>query len=392
MSDGRTGSAASAITLARGARPCARDEDGGVTDAAAGPLVIIVEDDEAIATGLALNLRLQDYRTEVARDGESAAMRIDTGADPDLVLLDITLPKRNGLEVLAELRAADNHVPVIVLSARQDEFDKVAALRLGADDYVTKPFALAELLARIAAVLRRASLRRGRGRSRRGRGAARRARASQATAGPRRATLRCAVHVRRRGRRRRRAHGHAGGASDVKLTHLEFELLSFFCRNAGRVFSRDQLVHAVWGRQAGQPRTVDNFVAQLRAKLEPDPDRPATSSPCAAAATASSRRSSREESAAVRGDDVAVPGGGVLERALLGRVVDVDQAEAVLVALGPLEVVEDRPVEVGLDGDAGGDRGGQLAQVAGGEVDAGRIVDRAVGRDPVALPRVRSRR
>jgi len=116
--------------------------------------ILIVEDDEAIATGLALNLKLAGRPTSIARDGEEALVQI---ADEEfaLVLLDINLPRKNGLEVLATMRASDCIVPVIVLSARDGEFDKVAALRLGADDYVTKPFALAELLARIEAVMRR---------------------------------------------------------------------------------------------------------------------------------------------------------------------------------------------------------------------------------------------
>src|SRR3954467_9733082 len=119
------------------------------------PRVLIVEDDEAIATGLALNLKLAGRATSIARDGEDAIAQA-LEEDFSLILLDINLPKKHGLEVLATLRTADNVVPVIVLSARDGEFDKVAALRLGADDYVTKPFALAELLARIEAVLRRA--------------------------------------------------------------------------------------------------------------------------------------------------------------------------------------------------------------------------------------------
>ena len=117
-------------------------------------MILIVEDDEAIATGLALNLKLAGRQTSIARDGDDAIAQTEA-IDFALVLLDINLPKKNGLEVLAALRAADNLVPVIVLSARDGEYDKVAALRLGADDYVTKPFALAELLARIDAVLRR---------------------------------------------------------------------------------------------------------------------------------------------------------------------------------------------------------------------------------------------
>ena len=118
-------------------------------------MILIVEDDEAIATGLALNLKLAGRQTAIARDGDDAIAQADR-EEFALILLDINLPKKNGLEVLAALRAADNLVPVIVLSARDGEYDKVAALRLGADDYVTKPFALAELLARIDAVLRRA--------------------------------------------------------------------------------------------------------------------------------------------------------------------------------------------------------------------------------------------
>ena len=164
-------------------------------------------------------------------------------------------------------------MPVIVLSARQDEFDKVAALRLGADDYVTKPFALAELLARVDAVLRRARLS-GRAVTSEppGDGSPDAAGSGSAPPRPGGATGGCAsatsiVDL------ASRTVTRAG--EPVKLTHLEFELLSFFCRNSRRVFSREELLREVWGlRQAGQARTVDNFVAQLRAKLEADPDEP----------------------------------------------------------------------------------------------------------------------
>lgn len=235
------------------------------TPGTAGTLVTIVEDDPAIAEGLAMNLRLQGHRTETVGDGETALERI-IAAQPVLVLLDITLPKHSGLWVLERLREAENHVPVIVLSARQDEFDKVAALRLGADDYVTKPFALAELLARVAGLLRRSRLNHS---------------AAQAAAQPQPApspaapakddqtlhfgevALNLATHT-----------VHRGG-EPVPLTPREFELLAFLCKSGGRVFSREELVRKVWGlAQGGQGRTVDNFVAQLRAKLESDPDRP----------------------------------------------------------------------------------------------------------------------
>lgn len=230
-----------------------------------GALVTIVEDDPAIAEGLSLNLRLQGYRTEAVGDGETARTRIEAGR-PDLVLLDISLPKRSGIWVLEQLREADNHVPVIVLSARQDEFDKVAALRLGADDYVTKPFALAELLARVGALLRRARIR----------DAGPRPPAEPAPPVP-------AAADSPRGQCLRfgdvivdlAARTVTRGGQPIKLTHLEFELLGFLCQSNGKVFSREELVRQVWGlRHAGQARTVDNFMAQLRAKLEDDPDHP----------------------------------------------------------------------------------------------------------------------
>jgi DNA-binding response OmpR family regulator len=224
------------------------------------PLVVVVEDDAAIAEGLALNLRLQGYRAAVAADGEAAVALIEKER-PDLVLLDISLPKQSGIWVLETIRHRGDQVPVIVLSARQDEFEKVAALRLGADDYVTKPFAVAELLARIAAVLRRA--RPGVPAAVEPMGAA-----SRPAAAP--PPIRFGdVEIDLRARTLTRE------GKPVRLTHLEFELLTFFCRNEHRVLSREELLRAVWGLRQGTPaRTVDNFVAQLRAKLETDPDRP----------------------------------------------------------------------------------------------------------------------
>jgi DNA-binding response OmpR family regulator len=215
--------------------------------------ILIVEDDDAIATGLALNLRLAGRATAIARDGEEA-LALSTAEDFELVLLDINLPKRNGLEVLAALRAADNLVPVIVLSARDGEFDKVAALRLGADDYVTKPFALAELLARIDAVLRRTQP-----------PSAPASGAAPAPSGPLEfngVTIDLTQRlVTCRG-------------AEVKLTHLEFELLIFFVQHPSQVFSRGQLFSLVWGQSAGSARTVDNFVGQLRKRFERNPEQP----------------------------------------------------------------------------------------------------------------------
>ncbi|HEY5950606.1 MAG TPA: response regulator transcription factor [Kofleriaceae bacterium] len=213
--------------------------------------ILVVEDDEAIATGLALNLKLAGHNPTIARDGDEA-IRDATDEDFALVLLDINLPKKNGLEVLSLLRAADNVVPVIVLSARDGEYDKVAALRLGADDYVTKPFALAELLARIDAVLRRSSH-------------------VSPTPVPELPSEQLEfddiviVPAQRTVTR---------GGIDIKLTHLEFELLLFFVSHPNQVFSRTQLFNLVWGQSAGSVRTVDNFVGQLRKRFEQDPEAP----------------------------------------------------------------------------------------------------------------------
>jgi len=218
--------------------------------------ILIVEDDEAIATGLSLNLKIAGHQPTVARDGEAALAAVDE-RDFDLVLLDINLPRKNGLEVLQAMRESDNLVPVIVLSAREGEYDKVAALRLGADDYVTKPFALAELLARIDAVLRRTG------------------------GGVPAPETRAEIADEDEG-----ALGWGNVSIDpaqrtvtrdgepIKLTHLEFELLLFFLRHPSQVFSRTRLLNLVWGQSAGSARTVDNFVGQLRKRLEDDPESP----------------------------------------------------------------------------------------------------------------------
>jgi DNA-binding response OmpR family regulator len=214
-------------------------------------LVLIVEDDDAIATGLALNLKLAGHTTTIARDGLDALAQTEA-EDFGLILLDINLPRKNGLEVLTALRAADNLVPVIVLSARDHEFDKVAALRLGADDYVTKPFALAELLARIDAVLRRTQFV----------AAAPVPAAHDAPLSFDDVAIDAAQRLVTR------------SGAEVKLTHLEFELLVFFVGHPSQVFSRAQLFQLVWGQSAGSVRTVDNFVGQLRKRFELNPEQP----------------------------------------------------------------------------------------------------------------------
>jgi two-component system alkaline phosphatase synthesis response regulator PhoP len=218
------------------------------------PDILIVEDDDAIATGLSLNLELAGYQSTIVHDGDKALTAV-AAREFDLILLDINLPRRNGLEVLASLRDQDNVVPVIVVSAREDEYDKVAALRLGADDYVTKPFALAELLARIDAVLRRSHA-----------GVTPDPVAVTPPTGDRLTFDDVDIDLGQRIVTR--------GGEPIKLTHLEFELLVFLVGHPAQVFARAQLLRLVWGQSAGTPRTVDNFVGQLRKRLEPEPDHP----------------------------------------------------------------------------------------------------------------------
>jgi DNA-binding response OmpR family regulator len=190
--------------------------------------ILVVEDDEAIATGLALNLKLAGRSTSIARDGDEA---IRQAADEDfsLILLDINLPKKNGLEVLS-------------------------ALRLGADDYVTKPFALAELLARIVALLRRT------------------AHVAPTPVAPAPVAELLSFDDVKIDTAQRSV---VRDGQDIKLTHLEFELLVFFVTHPSQVFSRTQLFNLVWGQSAGSVRTVDNFVGQLRKRFEADPEEPA---------------------------------------------------------------------------------------------------------------------
>jgi len=208
-------------------------------------LILIVEDDMAIATGLAMNVELEGFTSCIAQSAEDATLCMQS-KHLDLILLDIGLPKKDGFAFLQELADGADNTPVIVLSARMNESVKVRALQLGADDYVTKPFALAELMARISAVLRRVQ------------------------AGQEHAMQSYSFGL-------VQVHAHTRIATqnkqEVSLTHLEFELLLFFVRHPNEVLHRDRLLQEVWGTQ-GSRRTVDNFVAQLRSKLEETPETP----------------------------------------------------------------------------------------------------------------------
>jgi DNA-binding response OmpR family regulator len=214
-----------------------------------GERILVIEDDPSILRGLDLNLAMEGYKVRTASDGEEG-LRIARTERPDLLIVDVMLPRLGGLELIRELRKEDPDMPILILSAKGQEADKVAGLALGADDYVVKPFGLKELIARIDAALRRR-------------------RASGATGPDRRLKHFGQVEL-DLGERRVTVDGQV-----VILTAREFDLLAFFVAHPGRVYSREQLTRAVWGSlYIGTERTVDNFVARLRAHIQDDADHP----------------------------------------------------------------------------------------------------------------------
>jgi two-component system, OmpR family, response regulator RegX3 len=208
--------------------------------------VLVVEDEESFSDALSYMLRREGYETVVAADGVDALAEFER-AGADIVLLDLMLPGLPGTEVCRSLRAKSS-VPIIMLTAKDTEVDKVVGLELGADDYVTKPYSARELVARMRAVLRRRS-------------EAEPVGESTLAAGPVR------LDVER--------HVVAVDGQPVALPLKEFDLLELLLRNAGRVLTRGQLIDRVWGADyVGDTKTLDVHVKRLRAKLEPDPANP----------------------------------------------------------------------------------------------------------------------
>ena len=213
--------------------------------------ILIVEDNRNLVQGLRHNLELEGHRVAAAYTG-SAGLELARSGEFDLLLLDLMIPTPDGLQLLRTIREEGNELPVIVLTARGQDEDKVRGLRLGADDYVTKPFALLELLARVDAIRRRMRL---------------------ATKGAIAALSRsmrfgdvCLVPA---------THTVTRGGAAVALRPKEYELLVALARREGSVASRHELLQEVWGYEADVvSRTVDTHIAQLRQKLELDPDAP----------------------------------------------------------------------------------------------------------------------
>lgn len=208
--------------------------------------ILVVEDEPAILRGLADNLRLEGHDVVTAADGD-AGYRLARETKPDLIVLDLMLPRMSGYEVCRKLRADGLQVPILILSARGEEADRILGLDIGADDYMGKPFSLRELVARVRALLRRA--------------------APTTLLADRLEYEDVVVDFRR--------YEALRGGEVVDMTRKEFGVLRALVERAGEVVTRDALLRTVWGYNAmPTTRTVDNHVASLRAKLERDPSNP----------------------------------------------------------------------------------------------------------------------
>jgi DNA-binding response OmpR family regulator len=206
--------------------------------------VLIIEDDPTMLIGLKDNFEFKGYKVVTAADGEKG-LKAALNSQPDLILLDIMLPKINGYEICRLIREEKLETPIIMLTAKGEESDIVLGLNLGADDYVTKPFSIKELLARAAAFLRRAK--------------------KEAQDVYEFGGLRLDIPARRLTRKNR----------EIELSPKEFNLLEYFVRKPGRALTRDEILNAVWGYDCVvTSRSIDRFVTTLRNKIEPDPARP----------------------------------------------------------------------------------------------------------------------
>lgn len=215
--------------------------------------ILVAEDDKNILTGLVDTLESEGYLVSPAADGEKA-LHLFKNNTYDLILLDIMMPGKSGYDACREIRSRDEDIPIIMLTAKGEEIDKVVGLQLGADDYITKPFGVHELLARIAAVLRRSK--RNPDHLRKNEKASEPFEFGDAE-----------IHVRK--------FKLIRGGKEIDLSEREVKLLQFFFLHPNDVLSRDQLLNAVWGIDYyGTTRTLDQHIAQLRKKVEHNPAKP----------------------------------------------------------------------------------------------------------------------
>lgn len=215
--------------------------------------VLIVEDEKNIVDILRFNLQREGYQTLEAYDGEDGLNKAKT-EDPDIILLDVMLPKMNGFDVCRKLREEGYNVPIIILTAREEETDKVFGLEIGADDYMTKPFSMRELVARVAANIRRSAM------------AASAASTTSSSAMPVAGDLSINTD----------SHQVFRAGKSIDLTQREYELLTFLASHPNKVYSRVDLMEQVWnyGYVGDDVRTVDVTVRRLREKIEADPANP----------------------------------------------------------------------------------------------------------------------
>ena len=227
---------------------------GAMSDEDAPKRLLVVEDEAHLAAGLKLNLELDGYQVDVAGNAKQAAEKLIRVDRYDAIVLDVMLPDVNGFELCQRLRDSGNFVPVIMLTARSSPDDRVQGLEAGADDYMVKPFELAELLARVRSLLRRRKWETDRGLRP----------ADTATLQFGNVRVDFDTH-----------EVSIGGDESVKLTQLELDLLRYFSDNPGRVLSRDELLENVWKlRNYNNTRTIDNFISRLRRRFEPDGKNP----------------------------------------------------------------------------------------------------------------------
>ncbi len=208
--------------------------------------ILIVEDEEQMRLGLRDNLEFEDYKVDMAADGDEGLEKILNNSY-DLILLDVMLPKKSGFDICKEVRSKDIKTPILMLTAKGEEIDKVLGLELGADDYITKPFSLRELLARIKAVLRRSD------------GSTR------------------SIKKVRIGKLSVNFSTYEAYDEDevIPMSHKEFEILKYLWEHKNETIERDTLLNEIWGYEdMTTTRTVDNFILKLRQKTEDDPANP----------------------------------------------------------------------------------------------------------------------